>query len=92
MDNRFVFLFSRSSERFQVNMELARFYWDSNSVDYDVVLEFEDDEAADSIVKIRCRSIGTVQKVCDRICETFLNHHGVLDLRGLVPPKDVIEE
>lgn len=91
-DNRFLFLFSEESQRFQVDMELANFYAHSYSPDYEVVLEFEDSDAVIWPVTIKCRSIDKLRKVCDKICESFLSHPGVLDLRGLVSPKDVIDD
>ena len=90
MDDRFVFLFDWRAERYQVGMSLARFYKDSLRR---IVLEFEDSDANIFCVRISCHSDYAVEKVRDRLCETFLSHPGVLDLRGIeLSPSDVEEE
>lgn len=73
-------------------MSLTRFYLaprDSRSI----IIEFEDSAANMSGVRIRCHSDYAVEQLRDRLCESFLNHPGVLDLRGLeIDPSDVEEE
>lgn len=91
MDDRFVFLYDWQAERFLVGMGLTRFYMaprDSRSI----IVEFEDSDANCSAVRIRCHSDYAVEIVRDRLCESFLHHPGVLDLRGIeLHPSDVEE-
>ena len=80
--DQLLFLFDWQAERFYLGNDLLRYYVDSGDSPR-FVIELTDAEENFYSVCLKCHSDDDLEKVRDRICESALNHPGIIDLRGL---------
>ena len=87
--NGLLVLFNRRAERYSVSTNIIRFWADTKFIPAEdgqhdirsVILEFEDSE--DSTASIISIKAGQNNEISNRVCESYLHHPGVIDLRGL---------
>lgn len=89
--NGLLIIFNQQAERYLVSTNIVRFWVDYKKVPGDilrsVILEFEDSPFSN--ITIKCSQN---REVYDRVCESYLHHPGVIDLRGLNVSLDDVEE
>lgn len=90
--------FNDKAERYLVDVtDLVRCYIDhkcSPGIDtHNVILEYADKETAQIYdFTIKCNDNQIARKIYDRVCESYLNHPGIIDLRDIdVSLEDIVE-
>lgn len=82
--NGLLVLLDRRAERYNVSADILRFWVDYKDVPGDiirsVILEFEESEYGFTNIRIKASDY---REVYNRVCESYLHHPGVIDLRGL---------
>ena len=82
--NGLLVLLDKRAERYTVSADIVRFWVDYEDVPGDiirsVILEFEESECGFTNIRIKASDN---REVYNRVCESYLHHPGVIDLRGL---------